>query len=59
MTENISDFRMQKALERGFIPQDATEHEIAVGLEEMHGAPLNSLGQYALGETVDVVIQAS
>lgn len=59
MSETVQDIRLQRALERGFIPQDATEVQIRAGLEDMHEAPLSVLGQYALLDTIEATSQAS
>lgn len=59
MTESLQDFRLQKAIERGFIPpEEATPTQIERGLEDMHTAPLEALGRYAVAQDV-VVDQAS
>lgn len=55
MTENLAELKLQLALERGFIPENATEVQQAIGLETMHEAPLSALGEYALIQTVDAV----
>jgi hypothetical protein len=54
MTENLQEYRIQRAIERGFIPEEATETQIAIGLETMHEAPLSGLGQYAMADTIAI-----
>jgi hypothetical protein len=53
MSENLAELKLQLAIERGFIPKNATEIQQAIGLETMHQAPLSALGEYALMQTVN------
>jgi hypothetical protein len=60
MSESLREFRIQKAIERGFIPaEEATETQVELGLEDMHTASLEAAGRYAVAQSVDVVVQAS
>jgi hypothetical protein len=59
MNENLNELRVLLAIERGFIPQEANELQVAAGLETMHHAPLNAVGEYALIDSVEVAQEAS
>jgi hypothetical protein len=60
MSESLREFRIQKAIDRGFIPaEEATETQVELGLENMHSASLEAVGQYAVAQEVGVVDQAS
>ena len=60
MSENLSEFRIQKAIERGFIPaEEATKNQVEQGLEDMHSASLEAVGRYATAQEINIVDQAS
>lgn len=54
-----TNFRVQKAIERGFVPEDYTELQLRVGLEELHEAPLTALGRFAMAVEPESTPQAS
>lgn len=50
MNDDLNELRIQLAFERGFIPPEASETEVAIGLETMHEAPLDALGRFAVDQ---------
>ena len=50
MSNDLHELRVQLAIERGFIPPEPNETEVAVGLETMHEAPLHALGRFAVDQ---------